>query len=194
MNIEKIKNLDKAIIEAKLLMAEPFMLDPHFKRAVIVLCEHSAETGTVGFILNKSLKMKLNDLLASFPESDLDVLYGGPVGTDTLHYIHNVGDLLPESIKIANGLYWGGDFEELQRLFSLNVIKPENVRFFLGYSGWTAGQLQEEMRNHSWLLGNIDANYIFNAKPDDTLWEEVLQNEGGTFSVIGQISDEMNWN
>jgi putative transcriptional regulator len=194
VNIEKIDNLDAAIIKSKLLLADPYMGDSPFKRAVILLCEHNSETGTLGFILNKNLKMKLNDLMASFPEFEAEVYYGGPVSTDTIHYVHNVGDLLPESIKIASGLYWGGDFEQMKTLISAGLIEPKNVRFFLGYSGWGAGQLQEEMREHSWLLGNVHANFVFKEEENDKLWETVLDEEGGIFSVLAQISHDLSWN
>lgn len=194
MNIEGIENLDIAIANSKLLIAEPYMLDPHFKRAVIMLCEHQVEDGSIGFILNKPLGMQLNDLLASFPEFNAPVYYGGPVSTDTIHYVHSVGELLNGSIEIAPGLYWGGDFEELKQLVNTNVITSSQIRFFIGYSGWTAGQLCEELRNSSWLLGHIDANYIFMAKPDDSLWTKALNDIGGTFGVIGQIPDLISWN
>ncbi|MGB0862065.1 MAG: YqgE/AlgH family protein [Saprospiraceae bacterium] len=194
MNIEKIDNLDAAIVKSKLLVADPYMNESQFKRAVVLLCEHNNETGTLGFILNKNLNIKLNDLIASFPDFDTNVHYGGPVSTDTIHYVHNVGDLLPESIRITNGLYWGGDFEQMKTLIATDIIKPENVRFFLGYSGWGAGQLQEEMRNHSWLLANLHANFVFKSKGNSKLWETVLSKESGVFDVLAQIPSDLSWN
>ncbi len=95
------------INRGKVLIAEPFMLDPNFKRAVVLLCEHQQE-GSLGFILNKSLDMKINDLIAEFPKFDATVFYGGPVQTDTVHYIHNVGDLLNNSNGIIDGVFWAG--------------------------------------------------------------------------------------
>ena len=62
----------------QVLIAEPFMVDPYFKRSVVLLCEHHNE-GTVGFILNKNIDMKINDLMSDFPEFEADVFYGGPV-------------------------------------------------------------------------------------------------------------------
>jgi len=194
MNIEGIENLDIAITKSKLIMAEPFMLDPHFKRAVVLLCEHNVDGGTIGFVLNKPLGMKLNDLLASFPDFDAEVFYGGPVSTDTIHYVHSVGDLLNGSVEISRGVYWGGVFEELKQLASAGVIKPSQIRFFIGYTGWTTGQLCEEIRNSSWMLGNVDANYVFKGATDDTLWEKVLNDEGDTFGVIAQIPEPIAWN
>ncbi len=195
MNIEEIRRLDQKLNDSKLLIAEPFMPNNSpFKRAVILLCQHNQEDGSLGFIINKSLKIPVNNLLASFPEIESDVLYGGPVGNDSLHYIHNVGHLLPNSIKIGDGIYWGGDFEEMRTLVMAKIITPDNIRFFLGYSGWGAGQLRDEMTNSSWMLGHLDPNYIFNSEHNETLWEKALKNEGGTLRIISEIPKDLPWN
>lgn len=193
MNLKKIKNLDSAISDSRLVLASPFMLDPHFKRAVILMCEHSKEDGSLGYILNKQMGLKLNGILAEFPDFDADVYYGGPVSTDTLHYIHTLGDLLPESVKISEGVFWGGDFEELKQLVNMNMIEPKDIRFFIGYTGWSAGQLQAEMREHSWLLGNIDANFVFKLF-NKNLWKKVLESEGDSLGVISDIPEDFSWN
>ena len=193
MNLNKIQNLDAAIAATRLLLASPFMLDPHFKRAVILMCEHSREEGSLGYILNKKMGLKLNAILADFPDFDADIYYGGPVSTDTLHYIHTLGDLLPNSVKITDGVFWGGDFEELKQLVSMNMINAQDIRFFIGYSGWSAGQLQAEMREHSWLLGLVDANFVFKLY-NKNLWKKVLENEGDTFGVISDIPEDFSWN
>ena len=122
------------IRSGQVLIAEPFMLDPYFKRAVVLLCEHHDE-GTLGFILNKNIDMGINDLMSDFPKFDAEIFYGGPVQTDNLHYVHDLGDLLEDSIKIAEGVWWGGDFEQLKFLIGQQVIQPATTRFFVGYSG-----------------------------------------------------------
>lgn len=170
------------------LIAEPFMLDPHFKRAVVLLCEHEKE-GSLGFILNKSLDMKVDELIADFPEFDATVYYGGPVQTDTIHYIHNVGDLLDDSLKVASGVYWGGDFDKLKVLIDSEMIQPPNIRFFVGYSGWTKGQLKEEIKYGSWMMDKMHANYLFKNKNAD-LWKAVLNNKGNAYSVIAQMPEQ----
>lgn len=194
LNIEESQHLDAQILRHGLLVAEPYMEDPHFKRAVVVLCEHSREGGTLGFILNKPLNMRLNALMADFPDFDTEVFYGGPVATDTLHYLHCLGDLLPDSVQLAPGLYWGGHFDSLKTLVETEYITPRDIRFFLGYSGWGAGQLHEEMRESSWLLGHVHANYVFKSRPNDGLWAEVLQQEGNAKAVIGSIPNDLTWN
>jgi putative transcriptional regulator len=184
--------IDQEVTQGKILLAEPFMLDPNFKRSAVLLCEHNEE-GTVGFILNKPLNMRIDELVDGFPEFDSEVLFGGPVQTDTIHYIHNVGDLLEDSREVVDGVYWGGDFEKLKFLISSQLIQPNNIRFFVGYSGWTEGQLEDEMGFGSWLVAEMHANYLFKSNPDD-LWQQVMENMGNTYSVIAQMPEGISWN
>lgn len=180
------------INSGKVLLAEPFMLDPNFKRSAVLLCEHTTE-GSVGFIMNKPLNMRIDELIEDFPEFDSEVLFGGPVQTDTIHYIHNVGELLDDSIKVADGVYWGGDFEKLKFLITSDLVLPKNIRFFVGYSGWSDGQLNDEMGIGSWVIADMDANYLFKLKPS-ALWKKVMYNKGNAYTVIAQMPDTVNWN
>ena len=168
------------------------MLDPNFKRSAVLLCEHN-EDGSVGFIMNKPLKMRIDELIDGFPEFDSEVFFGGPVQTDTIHYIHNVGDLVEDSVKVADGVYWGGDFEKLKFLIASNLVLPHNIRFFVGYSGWSEGQLNDEMGYGSWVLADMDANYLFKSEPKK-LWTQVMYNKGDTYSVIAQMPETSNFN
>ncbi|MCP4440217.1 MAG: YqgE/AlgH family protein [Aureispira sp.] len=168
------------------LLSDPFMLDPNFRRAVILICDHQKE-GSVGFILNKPISMSIDSLVSSFPEFDSEVYYGGPMQTDTIHYIHTKGDLLEGSIEVLPGIYWGGDFTQLKTLIENKLITTNDIRFFVGYSGWSEGQLKAEMDIFSWLIADCDPNYIFSTE-NDTLWKTALENEGDTYSVIGQMA------
>lgn len=176
----------------KILLAEPFMMDPNFKRSAVLLVEHSDE-GSLGFIMNKPIKMNIDNLIEGFPEFQSEVFFGGPVQTDTVHYIHNLGDLIEDSVKVSEGVYWGGDFENLKFLITSELVSPNDIRFFVGYSGWSEGQLIEEMNMGSWILANMDANYLFKLDPDD-LWQKVLEIKGNTYSVIAQIPEVKSWN
>ena len=184
--------IDKKLRVGSILLAEPFLLDPNFKRSTVLLCEHSSD-GSVGFIMNKPLNMRVDELIEDFPEFDSEVLFGGPVQTDTIHYIHNVGNLLEDSVSIADGVFWGGDFEKLKFLISSELIKPNNIRFFVGYSGWSEGQLMDEMDLGSWITAPMFANYLFKSTPDD-LWQLIMENKGDLYSVIAQMPDGMSLN
>ena len=134
-----------------LLIAEPSIIgDLSFNRSVILLADHNAE-GSVGFILNKPLKYTINDLLPEI-ESDFKIYNGGPVEQDNLYFIHNVPNLIPDSIEISDGIFWGGDFDLTKNLINTGILKKKNIRFFLGYTGWDSEQLETEMQASSWIF------------------------------------------
>jgi len=182
------------IYAGKVLIADPFMTEMNFKRSVICLCDHNKDDGSIGFILNKPINMRLDELIGDINvEEDYKIYYGGPVATDTIHYIHNLGDLLEESIKVSQGVYWGGNYEKLKFLIESGMVKKSNIRFYIGYSGWSPGQLDEEMKYGSWLTSEVHANYVFKSK-SSTLWKQVLDNKGNTYSVIAQMPNGISLN
>jgi len=178
----------KKIHSGHLLLAEPFMLDPYFRRAVVLLCEHGTEDGTIGFILNKSVRMQVTELVNDFPEFEAEVYYGGPVRTDTLHYMHTLGEQLEGSAHVVDNIYWGGHFDQLKIMIDNGMVGEDDIRFFVGYSGWDSTQLEAEMQKGSWILQNAQTDYIFKENYDK-LWEEVLHDKGNVFSVIGKVPD-----
>lgn len=195
LKLGKIVNggMETAILKTGVvLLSEPFMMDPNFKRTAVLLCEHG-EGGSVGFILNRPLQMRIDELLDQFPEFDCPVFFGGPVQTDTLHFMHNLGDLVEDSVQISKGVYWGGDFEKLKFLISSQLATPQNIRFFVGYSGWGEGQLVDELDYGSWVIADMDANYLFRSNPDD-LWKQAMYNKGNAYTVIANLPESLSWN
>jgi len=185
--------MNKVVAKGKVLVAEPFLEDQNFKRTVVMICDHATAEGTVGFILNRPIDMRVDEIIEDFPEFDADVFYGGPVKTDTIHYIHRMGDLLEGSTKVVDGVYWGGDFEKLKFLIGQELITPDDIQFFVGYSGWSDGQLQDEMEAGTWYVEEMYSNYVFKLDPFQ-LWQKILENKGNNFSVIAQIPDSANLN
>lgn len=174
------------------MLAEPYMADPNFKRSVIYLCDHQDE-GSLGFILNKPLRIKVDQLIADFPEFESPVYYGGPVQTDTIHYLHRLGDLVEDSVKVGENIYWGGNFEKLKFLIASGVVKAGTIKFFAGYSGWSTGQLSEELHIGSWIPAPMDPNYLFSVHPRK-LWSKVLEVKGDLYAVLARIPDHLSWN
>ena len=168
--------------KGQLLIAEPSIIgDLSFNRAVILLADHNKE-GSVGFILNKPLKFKLKDLLPEI-NSEFKIYNGGPVEQDNLYFIHNIPDLIKNSIEISNGIFWGGDFELTKELINTGLIKKKNIRFFLGYTGWDANQLETEMKANSWILTkNVYENKILN-KTSAQFWKERIMDIGGEYLI-----------
>jgi len=181
------------IKSGNIIIAEPFLEGDYFSRSVVGITEHG-EGGTMGFVLNKPIKVKFKDLISNITsEENFKVYKGGPVATDSLHFIHNVGDLLEDSIKIKDGLYMGGKFEKLIFLINSGLILKENIRFYIGYSGWSKGQLGEEMAAGSWVVSDWHPNYTFKIR-SKLLWSEVLKHKGDRYSVIAQIPNQLNSN
>lgn len=184
--------MKKPIKTGMVLLSEPFMLDPNFKRAAVLLVDHSKE-GSIGFVLNRESDVRIDELVDDFPEFDAPVYIGGPVGRDTVHYLHRRGDLLEGSDPIIKGIWWGGDYERMKFLIRQGLIGKSDVRFFVGYSGWSEDQLEEEMAHGSWVTAKMDPNYLFKS-PSDTLWSQVMDHKGNAFSVIADMDDEIKFN
>ncbi|MGA2668511.1 MAG: YqgE/AlgH family protein [Ignavibacteria bacterium] len=173
--------------KGKILISEPFLNDPNFKRTIILLSEHGEE-GSIGFILNKPTQFKMSQLVDDFPEFDAPVFYGGPVQVNTLQFIHRAGDIIEDSTEILPGLFWGGSFEILRLLIESKQVKPEDFIFFIGYSGWSEGQLEDELKINSWIVTSASAENIFSDEPDK-LWTETLKKMGKKFAILASFPE-----
>jgi len=179
-DILKIKTNDIKPAKGKILISEPFLIDYYFKRSVVLLAEHNEE-GSFGLILNKQVDLVLSDVLHDFPEFGAPVYLGGPVKTDSLYFIHTLGDRLENSLEITEGLYWGGDIEVVKELIILNKINSKEIKFFVGYSGWVSKQLEGELARNSWLVASIKAKQVMEANPDK-LWKDSLKKLGKEYA------------
>ncbi len=176
-----------------LLVAEPSIIgDVAFNRSVVLLADHS-ETGSVGFILNKILDFSLKDLIPEL-DSEFKIYNGGPVEQDNLYFIHRVPELIPGSIEIANGIYWGGDFDIVIELISKKMINEKQIRFFLGYSGWEANQLNEELNSHSWVVVSNDNSSEVIEKPYSSFWREKMMQLGGEYQLWSNAPENPSYN
>ena len=163
-----------------LLIANPFLKDPNFMRTVIFLCEHQEE-GTFGFVLNKKFSKTLNELLPDMQDYKIPVYFGGPVQMETLHFLHQYPELGGE--EVIKGVYWGGNFETLIPMIRSAEIDLNKVRFFIGYSGWSGGQLEAEIKEKSWLTVQAIRRLVFNPKVVDT-WKDSLKHLGGEYEMM----------
>ena len=168
------------------LISEPFLSDNYFSRSVVFLCDHNEE-GSFGFVLNKFIDNSISDLLDDFPVSDIKICVGGPVDKSNLFYIHALGNEIPNSTPTSKGLFIGGDFEVLKKLLADHPEKKSQVRFFVGYSGWSKDQLNEEMKQKSWIvLNTVSPAQILDTSSND-FWEESLKSLGGKFELMSRF-------
>jgi len=164
-----------------LLLSEPFLSDPNFDRTVVLLCEHN-DDGSFGFVLNKPSKVELSEIIEDVHQFDGTVYIGGPVQHNTLHYIHRFPGLVGGQ-EIQNGLYWGGDFTQLVQMIENKEISEHDIRFFIGYSGWEEGQLEEELDKKSWIVAELNnLDIVFESNEVD-MWKNILKGLGGKYSI-----------
>jgi len=180
-NIFKIESNHIAPRQGNILIAEPFLTGSYFNRSIIILASCNKD-GAVGFILNKKVDFPVEDLFVDFPDFDSEIHIGGPVGTDSIYFIHTLGNLIPESIHIKDNLYWGGDFDTLKMQIKLGLVDHSQVRFFLGYSGWEAGQLEDEINENSWLVADTSESDLMNIEEDE-MWAKSVRAMGGKYSM-----------
>lgn len=177
----------------KLLISEPFMLDPNFKRSVVFLTDYNEE-GAVGYILNQTSNLILSDLILELPNADFPVFIGGPVEVDTIHFIHRCYDKLKSGEEIAEGIYWGGDFDALKVLINNDVIKPSEIKFFIGYSGWSVEQLNDELKANTWIVSDQYHRDTVFSNNEEELWKEVIINLGPKYAHISNFPVDPNLN
>lgn len=174
----------RTLAAGQLLIAEPFLADPNFARSVILLCEHSSE-GSVGFVINRATQLTLGDLLPELYTPLLGVSQGGPVQLDTLHMLHRTPDVFGGN-QITPGVYWGGSYEALQDAVVTNNYQPMDLRLFVGYSGWSPGQLEKEVKEGSWLVADISEDILFETNTQD-IWKSAIKLLGSEYAYLANL-------
>ncbi|HEX2394218.1 MAG TPA: YqgE/AlgH family protein [Bacteroidales bacterium] len=178
--------------KGRILISEPFLMDNYFKRSIVLITEHTEE-GTVGFVLNKPINMKVNEIMSDFPKINSIVSLGGPVQTNTLHYIHTLGDIIPGSVKVIDQIFWGGEFGVIKRLLETGTLNNENIRFFLGYSGWQANQLDDELNDNAWVVSEIRPDEIM-MPMSKMFWNKALNRLGKKFQMWANFPENPQMN
>jgi len=192
LDLFRILPEDKIPEKGRILISEPFLPDTFFNRSIVLLTDHTAE-GAVGFILNKKLEIKVCDAISGFDSWEETLNMGGPVAPDTLHYIHTMGEQIPKSVHVHKNIYWGGDIDTIKTMMAFNRIKEEQIRFFLGYSGWSPGQLEKELKEDSWVIARMGTEAIMTNRGSDT-WRKVLRGFNNKYRMWADFpeSPEMN--
>jgi len=181
------------IVIGNILISEPSSdYDQPFNKSIVLLTEHN-ENGTVGFIMNKPLEFSINDLIPTIIAS-FSVFYGGPVSQDEIYFIHTKPEIITDGIEIANGIYWGGNFENAITEINNGTIKKNNIRFFLGYSGWEINQLENEISSKNWIVVKNQYQSNILSKEASGFWKEKIQELGGDYLLWANAPENPFWN
>ena len=172
----------------RLLVSGPYLPDPYFRRTVVLLCEHNEE-GSFGFVLNRHMELDVNDLMENMPPVASRVSIGGPVQSGELYYLHTLGPHVPGSKEVVDGVFMGGDYDQLRSILSTDPKLAKHVRFFVGYSGWELGQLEKELEQRAWLITHADKRRIMNTKIDD-LWADTLRGMGKAYAPLANFPED----
>jgi putative transcriptional regulator len=178
-------NKQKAV-QGCVLLSDPFTQDPYFSRSAILLCRHNKKE-TFGFVLTNYIEIDLHKLDENMPEIITKISFGGPVEKDNLFYIHTFGKEIEGAEKIMDTLYFGGDYEMLFELIKAEPKRINEVRFFIGYAGWDFEQLNNEMKDHSWIaVTNISGKEILSTSSDH-FWKDCMTKQGSKFEMISNF-------
>lgn len=171
--------------EGNILISDPFLRDPNFSRTVILIVKHNDE-GSLGFVLNDKSKFTISEVVDNFPDFETNIFLGGPVGIESLFFIHTRNDIISEGIEVINGLYWGGNFDELKNAISENKIQKEELIFFVGYSGWDKEQLDREVKEKSWIIADITTEEVM-LQTGKYLWNSKLKKLGEKYKILSNF-------
>ena len=177
-DIFQVKSNNITPSQGRIIIASPLLNDYHFSRSVILMVNHD-ESGDMGVVLNKDFRyhVSLNDLVKDLEDiPSIPVYKGGPVGRDTMFFIHDIEEI-KDSLPLGNGLFMNGDFNQMLDYIKSGRQYEDRVRFYLGYAGWGKGQLQAEMDEDTWIVSELSKNRLFKENYR-TLWQNTLNDMG----------------
>ena len=186
--------MEKHIIKPQqgiILISEPSLRDFYFRQSIVLLAEHNDE-GSFGIIINKPIDARLNDIIKDFPDFNAPVYLGGPVKTDSIFFVHTKPDI-EESLQIMKGLYWGGDIEIVREMITMHLITENDIRFYVGYSGWNPAQLDREISEKSWILSQTSVEEVIHNHPE-SLWQTHLKNMGKDYAIWSNFPEDPSFN
>lgn len=192
-------NQKPELSKGSIIISEPYLTNlpdyiekTFYKRSLVILTEHD-DLGSNGFILNKPTDFNITEALEGFPSFNSILHFGGPVDTDTLFYVHTIGERLENSQKLTENIYWGGNYDQLKLLIDTKQVTPDMIRFYAGYSEWVPNQLKYEIDNKIWMLPTFNREIVFNEEPA-TLWSTVLKSMGGEYSLMANYPEDPSLN
>lgn len=182
-NIFRITHNNLYPKQGNILISEPSLQDLYFQRSVVLLIDHNAK-GSMGFVLNKKTDLTVNSFFAdleNFPA--IPIYLGGPVSSNRLFFIHSLGEgIIPDTVKVVDNVYFDGDFEALKDYITSGKPVEGKIKFLLGYSGWSAGQLGKEIDKNSWVVSEPNMDSVIPAD-GELYWKYNLEQLGQKYKA-----------
>ena len=178
--------------KGRILISEPCLSDNFFFKSIILLTHHN-ENESIGLILNHPTKINLSELIKDIPLKDLPIYIGGPVENKSLNFIHTLGKIIPNSKKIIDGVYFGGDFTSVIDLMHEKKITKDEIRFFIGYSGWGIEQLNNEIREEAWIVQKAKNKLCMNYSTPK-LWSDIIRTKKTEYAIWANMPNNPNLN
>jgi putative transcriptional regulator len=180
-------------LRGQLLVASPALLDPNFRRTVVLVAQHE-EDGTMGVVLNRPAEIEVAEaapVLGGLVEPGAVVHQGGPVQPTAVVIVAEFAD--PEAagggvpiFEDVGFVAGDADFEELEPAL-------RRARVFAGLAGWSPGQLEAELEREDWILDPARPDDVFASSPE-SLWGEVLERKGGSFALLARMPPDPSLN
>lgn len=178
--------------QGQLLLSEPFTSDFFFKRSAVLLAEHNKE-GSFGFIINRPLNLTFSDIFPKLPPIDAPIYLGGPVNRNSLFFIHHSKELFPQSKEIIKDLYWDADLKSLKKNLKSGLVQSADIKFVLGYAGWTPRQLEEEFSKDYWLISSCRSTQVLSGKTE-ALWRNRIKKMPNDIAIWANFPDDPQMN
>ena len=179
-------------LKGQLLLDSGGMGGSFFMHTVVLVCEHTTD-GAFGLVLNKQSERTVGEVfLVDLPERlrEQGLYVGGPVQEGALSYLHS-DDFLPDANVMPN-VSLSHSMEEMEEMAD-SFSKSQKLRVFVGYSGWGAGQLDDEMKRKSWLTHPASVDHVFLPDPSK-LWRRIMLEKGGVHRLMADAPDDLSWN
>ena len=168
-----------------LLVAKPTVGDFFFKRSLILSVDPDEGEGAMGVVVNHYMGYNLRDIMPDIETvEEIPLFLGGPVGTQMLFYLHTLGpDVIPESIDVGDGVYFGGNFDAVRRYVELGGPVEGRIKFIVGYSGWAKDQIASEIERHDWAVLNDCGRGLLMDDGDDDQWRKAVSRFGDRYRM-----------
>lgn len=188
--------MDAPVAPGTLLLSVPQMLDPNFMHSVVLMIEHN-QHGALGLVINQPVDASLGELVGEHPllaGLEFPMHCGGPVGRDSMQFLHRLPEVIPGGLDLGDGLFLGGELEDLAEALRAGAVSPGSLRMFVGYSGWGGGQLEQEFGTGSWVPAPPNPDLCFGPETGEHLWRAALRGLGDAGQGLSQLPPDVTWN